>query len=195
MSLLTNAEADLADYRQGQRLTMAVVVVTAVLLLWPQVWKAATGQRPETASLVTISGDHPDKETGQKVSQWMDLIISCAIILLVCRAAWRGGATSSGCLTIFYGGALATFVLASVLTVAFFAWRTPEGTGFKFADLNLQGVGHELGSTLAFIIFGGWTAFAFWVLTVSKDARFYRDARRQGIRLDGAAAGQSPVRR
>ncbi len=159
---------DRLAFRRGRLLTLLVIIVTAGLFLAPAVRDVWFGYPLDR---VPRHGENP----------WTDLVMNCAIIGILCSCAWRGGKNSTGCLAILYSAGLAAFVLTSVATLISFSWHAGEGIGFGFGRISVRGGDHDLRDMLAAAALGAWTVFSFWVLVLSRDARFYRDTRRLGI--------------
>ncbi len=164
-----------AAYQRGKWLTLVVVVGTALWWLRSVLKDFASGYM---ATGGTVSKGNP----------WLNLILSVTMIYLLCRAAWRGGKTSTGCLTIFYSLGVAACAFAAVLftsmVLGFQAYRIKEmGVAGLPAKWVGEGIGQELAENVSLLATTAWMLFALWVLVRSEDARFYRDARQRSIWL------------
>lgn len=164
------ARAD--SYRRGKLLTISVVLGTAAWMLYSSLQDfaltyAATGG--------TVSRGNP----------WMNLLGSVAIGYLICQSAWRGGGNGTGCLTIIYSMGLVGLALLMAISLCInFGWQLYQTKSISLTGSSLLALGHDLLENVSFYVIAAWIAFAFWVLAVSPDARFYRENRRRGILLD-----------
>lgn len=166
---------DAAAYRRDRRLTLVVALGTAVLMLWSPLQAVLTGHVP-------------DVDTVHGGNKWVNLVASCAVSLLVCWCAWRGGGLSTGCLTLLYSVGLVGFVLTSVISLLFFlVTHDFKGISIAFVGISLTGFDQQTWDTLSFLTVAIWTIFAVWVLVCSQDARFYRRARRRSALSEARA--------
>ena len=105
--------------------------------------------------------------TGKDPGGWFNLLVTCALEWWFCWCLFRGGRLASGCLLLVASPLLVVLGFALLAVCSNFMIPKEIGADWK--------------STLAFLPFAAWGAYAFWVLLISKDARLYREVQRQGI--------------
>ena len=159
-----------AAYRRGRLLTLVLVLVTGAGLLWSPFLHACFGFPPGQPP---ARGLHP----------WLDFLWGGGLVVALCWFAWRGGAISTGCMSIPYSLFFAVFAFSSLADLATFTWRLKKGLPSQLSGISTRVFGQTFDGTLSMALLGAWIVFGFWVLVVSQDARLYRHARRIG--LDG----------
>ena len=157
-------------FRRGKTLVWIVVGVTAALILQNAVrevrWDQWHGQ---------TSG----------------AVFGCLLGGWICWCAVRGGTVSTGCLTLFYGGTVVCSCLLVILIVPMvvFAVGVIIGGLVRHAlhlptpprPIDFHAGSPGSGNGLEVLGKVAWSAFAVWVLAISKDARVYRDVRRREV--------------